>query len=113
MLDAYAFTRDNGIIDWNEYPSGFLGRGAHCYPPKHSNADRFFNEGGFEEDMVTNERLKELVAHGPVGVAIYSNYDCMENYSDGIITDADCDCSNPDVTDVNHAVTVIGYGKSD
>lgn len=25
----------------------------------------------------------------------------------------DCHCSNPDKNEVNHAVTLVGYGKSD
>merc|ERR1711862_639025 len=57
--------------------------------------------------------MGEMIAVGPVGVAIYSNYSCLSGYTDGIVTDAACDCSNPDEMDVNHAVTVVGYGKSD
>lgn len=55
--------------------------------------------------------MKELVAQGPVGVAMFSNYNCLGGYSNGVITEKDCRCSNPKRHDVNHAVTVIGYGK--
>ena len=27
MYDAYMFTAENGVIDWNDYPSGYLGYG--------------------------------------------------------------------------------------
>ena len=49
----------------------------------------------------------------PLGAAMYSNFNCLASYGEGVVMDKDCSCSNPDVTDVNHAVTVIGYGKSD
>ena len=111
MLDAYEFTRDNGIIHWDDYVRSYNGRANRCKEPS-AFTEKFFNAGGFEEDMVSNERMKELISHGPVGVAIYSNYDCLSSYRSGIVTDRACDCSNPDDMDVNHAVTVVGYGKS-
>lgn len=63
--------------------------------------------------MISNERMKEIVAKQPVGVAIHSNFGCLKSYSKGVITENDCNCSDPNRGDVNHAVTVIGYGKSD
>jgi len=57
--------------------------------------------------------MKEIVAKQPVGVAIHSNFGCLKSYSKGVITENDCNCSDPNRGDVNHAVTVIGYGKSD
>lgn len=63
--------------------------------------------------MVTNDRLKELVAKQPVGAAIYSNFDCLDFYESGVLTEDDCRCSDPNVTDVNHAITIVGYGKSE
>jgi len=114
MADAYDFTRDNGIIDWTAYPRGYQGRKNKCADPgKNVSGDRFFNAAGHEEDMVSNSRLRELVSANPVGVAIYSNFSCLSHYSKGIVHDKDCDCSDPNQNDVNHAVTVIGYGKSD
>ena len=74
---------------------------------------RFHNSASHEEDLVTNERLKELVSKSPVGVAIYSNFNCLGSYSSGIIHDRDCHCSDPTKNDVNHAVALVGYGKSD
>ena len=112
MADAYDFTKVHGIIDWDAYPTGYRGRKNKC-ADSNTFVERFRNVEGHEEDMVSNARLRELVAANPVGVAIYSNFGCLAAYKRGIVTDSACDCSNPDEHDVNHAVTVIGYGKSD
>ena len=111
MFDAYDFTKTNGIIHWDDYSRSYNGRKNHCNEPN-AYKERFYNTSGYEEDMVSNERMRQLIAVGPVGVAIYSNYDCLSSYVDGIVTDHACNCSNPDDMDVNHAVTVVGYGKS-
>ena len=113
MADAWDFTKVNGIIGWDEYPTDYTGRKGKCRDPGNKATQRFFNAESHEEDKITNDRLKELVAEGPVGAAIYSNFGCLGSYGSGIILDKDCDCSNPDRTDVNHAITVVGYGKSD
>ena len=42
---------------------------------------------------------------------MYSNFDCLNAYVSGILTERDCTCSDPDL-EVNHAVTIIGYGKN-
>lgn len=33
-------------------------------------------------------------------------------YKSGILKESDCKCSNPNKETVNHAVTIVGYGKS-
>ena len=50
-----------------------------------------------------------------MGAAYFSNLHCMDFYKSGVITAEDCDkeCSNPDLREVNHAVTIVGYGVSD
>ena len=75
--------------------------------------ERFYNKSGFEEDFISNERMKELASQQPLGVAIYSNWDCLNFYESGVVTESDCRCSDPNENDVNHAVTLVGYGKSD
>lgn len=112
MADAYEFTAKNGIISWDDYPRGYKGRKNRCKDPG-NNVNRYYNVNSNEEDMISNERLKELVSQQPVGVAMYSNFSCLGSYSSGIIHDRDCHCSNADRNEVNHAVTVVGYGKSD
>lgn len=75
MADAYEFTKDQGIIDWEAYPRSYQGRKNKCSDPgKKATGERFFNTAGHEEDMISNSRLRELVAANPVGVAIYSNF---------------------------------------
>ena len=44
---------------------------------------------------------------------MYSNFDCLSFYEQGIVTENQCRCSDPDVDDVNHAITIVGYGRSD
>lgn len=57
-------------------------------------------------------RMKELVSKQPVGVAMYSNHHCLSGYSSGTIMPHHCKCQSSD-GEVNHAVTIIGYGKSE
>ena len=53
MLDAFEFTRQNGIVNWQDYSHDYLSRMAKC--AKVSNdAERFYNSYGYEEDMVSN-----------------------------------------------------------
>ena len=111
MADAYEFTKQQGIVDWEDYAHTYQGRKTKCSKVD-KKAKRFHNGASHEEDMASNERMRELVAKNPIGVAIYSNYGCLGGYSSGIIHDKDCNCSNPDKNDVNHAVTLVGYGKS-
>jgi len=36
----------------------------------------------------------------------------MNFYKSGIIMPDDCKCSDPDLNEVNHAITIVGYGVS-
>ena len=58
------------------------------------------------------ERLKELVAMQPIGVAMHSNARCLMSYRNGVLREQDCGCSFEEKTQVNHAVTIVGYGKN-
>lgn len=112
MLDAYTFTNKRGIVAWHDYDRTYNARKNVCKePPMY--VSRFYNGGGLEEDNITNQRMKEIVSRQPVGVAMASNLRCMTPYKSGILTEKDCGCSNPSKMEVNHAVTIIGYGKSD
>jgi len=53
----------------------------------------------------------ELVSHRPVGVAMHSNPRCLMGYKNGILKEKDCKCSFEKSAMVNHAVTIVGYGK--
>lgn len=83
MADSYEFTKANGIIAWKDYPRTYQGRKTKCSKVDKT-VPRFHNTASNEEDMVSNDRLKELVSKGPVGVAMYSNFGCLQSYSSGI-----------------------------
>jgi cathepsin F len=36
----------------------------------------------------------------------------MSHYKSGILMPDSCECSDPDKNEVNHAVTIVGYGPS-
>lgn len=112
MLDAYEFTRERGIVAWSDYDRTYNARKNTCSDPSYE-IQRFHNTGGIEEDMISNQRMKEIVSRQPVGVAMASNLKCMTPYKSGILTEKDCHCSDPERLEVNHAVTIIGYGISD
>ena len=57
--------------------------------------------------------LKELVYVNPTATAIMASY--MFDYGGGIYDDEQC-CNYPDTDcgqNINHAVTVVGYGSED
>lgn len=62
-----------------------------------------------EEERVANNRLKSHVFRQPIGVAIYAT-NTLSKYKKGIITEDFMRCSNP-AREVNHGVTIVGYGK--
>jgi len=111
MLDAFDWVKENGIVEWDSYPRQYVGMKSRC--SANSSMDRFFNKGGHEEDDVPNHRIKELLTRGPVGAAIKSNYDCLAYYRSGIVTESDCQCSDPKREEVDHAITIVGYGQSE
>jgi len=53
MVDAYDFTKVNGIIDWDDYSRTYNGRKNMCNEPSVF-TERFYNTDGFEEDDVSN-----------------------------------------------------------
>lgn len=61
MTDAYDWTSKHGIVAWNDYELGYMGRQQTCKRPSDS-VDRFWNNKANEEDMVPNDRLKELLS---------------------------------------------------
>lgn len=55
--------------------------------------------------------MKKLVSIRPVGVAMHSNPRCLMVYKSGILREEDCNCSDAKKNEVNHAVTIVGYGN--
>lgn len=111
MMDAYEFTMKNGIVNESDYSHLYSARQFKCADT--SRKVKAFNVGAIEEDQVSNQRLKEILVNQPVGVAMHSNQGCLIGYKSGIVMEKDCKCSDPNKETVNHAVTIVGYGKSD
>jgi C1A family cysteine protease len=113
MTDAYLWTIDHGVILESDYGKPYRRKAEKCSAK--SSSPRFYNDGANEEATVTNQRLKEIVTQQPVGAAYHSVLKCMDFYKSGTLMPDDChtDCSNPDKREVNHAITIVGYGKSE
>lgn len=110
MLDAYEILKKDGIVKESDYPDTYNGRKNSCRKPK--DGERIRNDDQNEEDNITIERLKELVAVRPVGLAMHSNPRCLMGYKNGVVRESDCKCSFANSAEVNHAVTLVGYGKN-
>ena len=111
MLDAYSFTQKKGIVKEDEYEKMYSGRKEQCHDPTDIK-DRMHNDDQEEEDSISVQRMKILVATQPMGVAMHSNPSCLMNYHSGVVREADCKCSHEKTATVNHAVTIVGYGKN-
>ena len=111
MLDAYQFTKKKGLIKENEYGQVYQGRKEDCKDPA-SITTRIHNDDQKEEDSITVKRLKTLVAMQPMGIAMHSNPNCLMNYHSGVVREEDCNCSHERTATVNHAVTIVGYGRN-
>ena len=92
MLDAYEFSKNQGLIKESDYPNKYLARKENCHQV--NDVDRFYNTNQLEEDNIDNDRLKKLVSIRPVGIAMHSNPRCLMGYSNGILTEKDCRCSH-------------------
>jgi hypothetical protein len=78
MLDAYEFSKNQGLIKEKDYPSLYRPAKGQCQPV--GKVERFKNTGQLEEDGISNERLKKLVSIRPVGIAMHSNPRCLMGY---------------------------------
>jgi cathepsin F len=110
MLDAYEYTKTHGLIKEGDYPTRYAGRKEACKDIAGKEAIKNDNEK--EEDSITVQRMKELVMAQPMGVAMHSNPKCLMGYHSGVIRESDCSCSHAETATVNHAVTLVGYGKN-
>ena len=61
MTDSYNWTKEHGIIGWDDYPRTYQARSNKCSKVS-DDVHRYFNEDAYEEATLNNERLKELVA---------------------------------------------------
>ena len=114
MTDAYLWTIDQGIVAATDYARSYNYRQGKCVQPD-INVTKFYNKGANEEDNVSNDHLKARLVQQPVGAAFYSDMRCLQHYKSGVIMAEDCDpnCSDPDLKEVNHAITIVGFGLSE
>jgi len=61
MTDAYLWTKDNGIVNWEDYYKSYQKKKKKCKKPK-SSKTRFYNVGANEEANMSNEALKARLA---------------------------------------------------
>jgi len=88
----------------------YSGRQSQCQFDE-SKVTAFKNTGMIQERYVSNAKLKTLVAKQPVSAGIVVT-DAFRMYKSGIMTEEFLGCSGEDKK-INHAVTVVGYGKTD
>ncbi|KAF8411033.1 hypothetical protein HHK36_003572 [Tetracentron sinense] len=99
---AFQFIQQNGgLTSEANYP--YQGMQSSCNP----NTNHVAQITGYEEVPANSEEaLLKAVANQPVSVAIDANGTPFHSYSSGVFTG---DCG----TNLNHAVTVVGYGTTD
>lgn len=92
-----------------DYPTEYNGKQGECQYDEGKVA--FKNTGMVQERYVSNERLRTIVAQQPVsaGIVVTSGF---KNYKHGVMTEDFLDCSDGN-KQINHAVTIVGYGKSE
>lgn len=103
MEKAFQFIKRNGITTNGKYP--YRGANGRCDEDKLRG--RRVKISGYEKVPHNDEeRLQAAVAHHPVSVAIDAGGSEFQFYSHGIFNGR---CG----TDLNHGVTVVGYGEED
>ena len=107
MYEAYDYVQQNGIALRNDYHH-YLGGKAKCDTSMVNKNWHFKNTGMEERDEMTNDEIKHQIMKQPIGAAIYAPGRLM-SYQSGIVTEKWLGCSR-DSYEVNHGVTIIGFG---
>ncbi|XP_073029551.1 senescence-specific cysteine protease SAG39-like [Primulina eburnea] len=103
MNDAFKFITHEGLSTEAKYP--YKGANGMCNTKKESS--RVAKITGYEKVPANDESaLLKAVAKQPVSVAIDASGPIFQFYAGGIYTG---ECG----TNLNHGVTVVGYGKSE
>lgn len=105
MYDTYDYTSKAGVVLRSEYKD-YAGKQGQC--SHKAGKAHFKNLGMVEQEKVANNRLKNHVFRQPVGAAIYAT-SALSTYKKGILTEEFLQCSSTQ-RDVNHGVTIVGYG---
>jgi Papain family cysteine protease len=59
MADAYKFVASEGLYNEYDYPRKYNGKKNTCAVK--TDRERFYDDGGSEEDFISNERIRELL----------------------------------------------------
>ncbi|PIN23306.1 Cysteine proteinase Cathepsin L [Handroanthus impetiginosus] len=101
MEYAFKFITENGITAYENYP--YQGSQNYCNSQA-SNLSPSVMISGYENVPKNSESaLMQAVANQPVSVAIDAHCDVFQQYKSGIFSES---CG----TNLNHAVTFVGYG---
>lgn len=102
-----AYTSKYGLMAESDYPAA--GKQGQCLFNESMVAVK--NAGMVQERYLSNERMKELVNKQPISAGIVVT-DAFKSYKTGILTEEFLACSD-ETKVINHAVTIVGYGKTD
>jgi len=61
MTDAYNWTKEHGVVQWDDYYKSYQRKKKKCKQPK-SKYERFYNAGANEEANVSNNFMKARLA---------------------------------------------------
>jgi len=61
MTDAYMWTKDHGVVNWDDYYKSYSKKQKKCKQPK-AKKPRFYNNGANEEANMSNNALKARLA---------------------------------------------------
>ena len=89
MHKAFAYTSKYGLMTSEDYP--YTGKQAECMYDSEKVA--FKNVGITQEKLMSNEKLKSLVAKQPVAVGMVANEN-LRFYQSGIITEEFLKCNS-------------------
>jgi len=59
MADAYKFISKEGVYNEFDYPRRYNGKKNVCAAK--NDREKYFDNGGSEEDFISNDRVKELL----------------------------------------------------
>ena len=104
---GFAYTSKYGVMTKADYP--YTGAKGACQYDETKAV--FKNTGMVQERYVSNADLKRLVTKHPVSAGIVVT-DAFRSYKGGIMTEDSARCSG-EKKSINHAVTIVGFGKTE
>ncbi len=109
MWNAYNYTKYFGIQLKGRYATPYMARVGTCGYNKANVHFQPPNLGMIELDRNVNLVLKRLLTRQPIAIAMYAS-GMLSRYKNGILTEDFLKCSSRHL-EVNHGITLVGYGK--